>query len=168
MYMLSWIYILHWRKFVWNELKISLAQLIHSDYTLIPPAFKVSGLLKPDCLQIFWNQSSPQQLIGWWFVLIRQHHLEMLTTNPSPTILQRWHARLPLQSVMGCYKAPILNGAAVWATVAHLDMSSHSQLFWPVWPMAPGVACCHSAYVSIHTHTNTPTLHLFLLFYSSH
>lgn len=64
---------------------------------------------------------------------------------------------------MGYYKALILNGAAVWATVAHLDMSCRSQLSWPVWPMAPGVACCRSAYVSIHTHTRK---HCIAFYYS--
>lgn len=58
---------------------------------------------------------------------------------------------------MGYYRAVTLNGAAVWATVAHLDMSSHSQRSWPVWPMAPGVACYHSVYVSTYTHIHLHT-----------
>lgn len=50
---------------------------------------------------------------------------------------------------MGYCRAVTLNGAAAWAIVVHLDMSSHFQLFWPVSPMAPGAACSRSAYVSI-------------------
>lgn len=89
-----------------------------------------------------------------------------MSPSPPPSFLtslspsQRWPARLPPPSVMGHCRAVTLNGAAAWVTVAHLDMSSHSLLSWPALPMAPGAACCHSAYVSAHTSTYAAHVHL--------